>query len=435
MKAKEIVLLLFIIAAGVLFYHAHTGKLDITWDWDDGFFFLYDEFVYEETEELEPPFPERLLITNAHGDIDIQGTDEEKIMVLFEKRIRRKNEEEANKVSEKLRMIIDQGEGQITLTTNRDEFKRKRFETYFTVFLPKSMDIKLKNSYGLVKVSRVKNADILNPHGEIIASNISENLVLENSYDDIEVDEVGSDCQIISRHSKVSVRQVRGITLITHRYGDIILEDLGRAVTVDGSHSEVFGKNLTGPVEIESSYERIDLIDIGPTIIRGNQCPTDIQGAEGKLDIKNRYSRVKLKNISGDVSVEGKDLAVYGAKITADRIGISTSYEDIELVDFTGETLISQSHGSIILTPAPLTHPIEVKGSYAPITFYWPSGMKYPFEAQVKGGDIQWTLAEEPSMRVTNGQSIIQAFSEEQSPLIRLSTSYETIRIEEHQPD
>ena len=298
------------------------------------------------------------------------------------------------------------------------------------------MDVKLKNSYGLVKVARVKSADIINPHGEIMASDISENLVLENSYEDVEVDNVGSDCQLSSRHSSVSVRHVQGSTLITHRYGDIILEDLGQDVTVDGSHSEVFGKNLTGPVEIESSYERIDLIDIGPTIIRANQCHTEIEGAEGKLDIKNRYSRVKLKSISGDVSVEGKDLAVYGAKITADRIDISTSYEDIELVDFTGETSIFQSHGSIILTPAPLTHPIEVKGSYAPITFYWPAGMKYPFEAQVKGGDIQWALPEEPSLRVTNGQSIMQAFSEEQSPFIRLSTSYKTIRIDaEKQPD
>ena len=29
MKAKEVILLIFIIAAGVFFYHAQTGKIDV----------------------------------------------------------------------------------------------------------------------------------------------------------------------------------------------------------------------------------------------------------------------------------------------------------------------------------------------------------------------------------------------------------------------
>lgn len=434
MKAKEIILLLFIIAAGVLFYHAHTGKLDISWDWDDGFFFAYDEFVYEETEELEPPFPERLLLMNAHGNIDIQGSEEDKIMILFQKEIRRRNQEQADDVAERLRINIEKDTNQITISSNRDEFRRKRFRTSFTIFLPKEMVIKLKNSYGFVKVSGVKSADIINPHGEIMASNISENLAVENSYDDIEVDRVGSDCQIISRQSSISVGQIQGSTLITHRYGEIFLEDLAQEVTVDGSHSAVFGKNLSGPVEIETSYKKIDLIDSGPTIIRANQSPIKVEGITGNLEITNRYSQVDLKSIGGNVRVEGKDLNVFGSKITADEIFISTSYKDVELEDFSGKTSVFQSHGSIVLTPAPLTHSIEVKGSYAPITFNWPSGEKYPFEAQVKSGDIEWSLSEEPSLQVTNGQNIMKAFSEEQAPLIRLSTSYRTIKIAENYP-
>ncbi|HDZ26742.1 MAG TPA: hypothetical protein ENH65_09580, partial [Candidatus Aminicenantes bacterium] len=74
MKAKEIILLILIIAVGVTFYHAHTGKIYI--DIDDHIFFDHEKFVYEEFQELEPPFPPQLKVINAHGDIEIQGTDE-----------------------------------------------------------------------------------------------------------------------------------------------------------------------------------------------------------------------------------------------------------------------------------------------------------------------------------------------------------------------
>ena len=51
MKIKEIFLMLFIIAAGIFFYHAQTGKLDWDWDWGEELFFDYDEFKYTESQD------------------------------------------------------------------------------------------------------------------------------------------------------------------------------------------------------------------------------------------------------------------------------------------------------------------------------------------------------------------------------------------------
>ena len=114
MKAKEIILLIFIIIAGVTFYHIHTGKIDF--DWADGFFYSYDEFIYEETHEVSPPFPAELQITNNHGDIRIQGNDENRIIIAFTKNIRRRNEEQADTVAEDLHMIMNKDDRQITLS-------------------------------------------------------------------------------------------------------------------------------------------------------------------------------------------------------------------------------------------------------------------------------------------------------------------------------
>ena len=241
---------------------------------------------------------------------------------------------------------------------------------------------------------------------------------------------MGLDCQIDSRNSEVKLSRIKGNTLIDQRYGTLDLEDLGGNLYIDAPHSKIFAKGITGPLEIENSYEKITLIDVGPAIIRGNNSPITIDGARDNVEIYDRYSQVRLENIQGNVEIQGRDLNVYGKGILAERIYVSTSYQDVTLEDFSGETTIALDNGKLKLIPAPLTHPIEVKGSYADIKLFWPGDINYPFEAQAKSGEIHWNLPEEPSMDVNNGLSILKAFPDEPFPSIRISTSYADITID-----
>ena len=430
MKAKEIILLILIIAAGVTFYHAHTGKIYI--DIDDHIFFDHEKFVYEEFQEIEPPFPPQLQVINAHGDIEIQGTDEGRITVSFEKTIWRRNEEQAKEIADELKMTIDKDARQLTISTTRGEFRRRNFRTNLRISLPLGMDIEVNNSYGTVKAANVGNTNITNRHGKIIASDIAGELLIENSYKDIEVDNVQSDCQIEGKHADVFVNGVKGKTQIIHQYGKVRLENISQDVKIEGSHSGVYGENLMGSVEITTSYKKIALFDVGPTKIRARHSPVEIEGAREYVDIEDNYSKVKVDNLQGDLIVDGKNLGVYGKSIVGQKIYITSSYRNVELFEFSGKTTILLEHGEIVLDPSPLTHPIEVKGKYAGIKFYWPLREKYPFEARAKNGDIKWRLPDEISIQEENHTSTVKAFLEEkEKPSIFLSTSYSTIRIEE----
>jgi len=232
MKFKEVFLLVLIIAAGVFFYHAQTGKLNISFDWDDGFFFSYEEFTFQESQELAPPFPRELQIINAHGNLTIEGNNQNKIQILFKKKIRRRNEEEAKEIADRLRMIINEDDHRITVSTNRNDFKRKRFRSDFHILIPAGMNIIVKNSFGMVKASNTGNADILNTHGKVFATDIEGNLILQNSYQDVTIKNILYDCHIESRHSKVSACGIKGSTLIVHKYGRIHLEDLSQTLTI-----------------------------------------------------------------------------------------------------------------------------------------------------------------------------------------------------------
>lgn len=432
MKAKEIILLILIIAAGIFFYHAQTGKIDIFWDFDGHLFFNLEEYTFEESTEISPPLPSRLQITNRHGDVEIEGTEEEKITILLRKTIWRRNEEQAKNVSDRLKMIVSRDKNLWTITTNRGELRRKNFETHFRISVPLSMDITVRNAYGMVKVSNVASADILNPHGEVATSDIQGELITKNSYEDVRVERINASCQVESKHSDVAVFDVSGGVKIEHRYGKVRLENISQNVEIDGSHTEVFGQNLRGKTGVVTSYEDIMLMDVGPTKITGRQSTVEVDGAKGQLELTHRYGTVKLHNIQGDLFVDCQNTSVYGSQLTGEKIIISSSYRDIELAEFSGETIVTLSNGDLFLEPAPLVNPLRVEGRYCDIEFNMPFQEKYPLEARTKGGDISWKLPDEISSQEENGFTVIKAFLEEADrPSIFLSTRYGDITIEE----
>ncbi|MFP4082773.1 MAG: hypothetical protein ACLFVG_08450 [Candidatus Aminicenantes bacterium] len=433
MKPKEIILLIFIMVAGVFFYYAHTGRLHIEWSLDDHlFFFNLEEFTFQETQNIKPPYPPLLQIENAHGDVEIQGSEEEKIIITFQKIIWRKNEQQAKEVSDELDMIIDKNEQRLSVSTNQSEFRRRNFETNFRISVPPGINIEVKNSHGLVKTKNVSNTHIYNRHGKIIASQIDGELFIQNSYQDVEVDHVKSNCQVESKHSDLFIHRVEGDATLDHRYGRIHVEDVSKNTKIEGSHSEVFGQSLLGEVEVVTSYKDIILIDVGPTRITGSHSSVEVEGAEHSLDIQHKYGKIKLSNIQGNLFINGKNVEIYGRSMVGEKISVSSSYRNLEMVDFSGETSITLSHGEITLEPLPLTHPVNVRGDYANINFYWPPGEKYPFEARAKGGDILWNHPSELTLREENGITAIKAFVEEKDkPSIFLSTRYGIIRVKE----
>jgi hypothetical protein len=112
---------------------------------------------------------------------------------------------------------------------------------------------------------------------------------------------------------------------------------------------------------------------------------------------------------------------------------VNTSYRDVELEDFTGDAVITLDNGRLTLKPASLDLPLEVKGTYCEIDLHWPQGIRRSLEAQAKNGTIHWELLEEPAVNVTNGQSILKAFPDDNPPVILLSTTYADITIRKHQ--
>ena len=429
MKIKEFIILLLIIGAGIFLTLVHTGKIDLYWDLGEGFIFQGEKYEFKETEEIEAPLPAELHILNRNGTVDVLGTEGEKITIELDKHIWSRKKDNARKIAEGLNIRIKKDPYRIVLSVNREDFRRNRIRTHFTIHVPEGIKLNVSNSHGSVKAEAVGDTDISNRNGGVEVKDIRGKLTLENSYNDVNVTNVQEDCAVNSRNSHVRLTGILGNVRIEHRYGKVALEDIRGDVLVEASHSEVSGQEIVGATEIESSYRNISLLNAGRVTLVGNNCRMAIDGARGDVDIHGRYSRVKIQNIHGNLNIQGKNLGINGKNIVGDTITIFSSYRFVELESFSGKTLITLSNGDITLTPLPLTHRIEAKGDYANITLFWPSGQQYPFEAQARTGDIKWELDEELSYNKENGVTHIKAFPQASGPAIHLATKYGTIRI------
>jgi hypothetical protein len=298
--------------------------------------------------------------------------------------------------------------------------------------VPKDADITVSNTYGEVDVSNTGDTNIQNSYGKVLLADVSGELHVKNKYDDIIVQRAGADCTIDSNNSSVDVTDVDGTVQVFHRYGEVSLKDISRDAIVDASNTRIVCHNIEGLADVRSTYRNITLTNVGAAKVEAKNCEIELNGVKDYSKIGSNYAKVTLNNIQGDLKIDAENTSIYGRSILGDKITIDTTYRDVELEDFAGETTIHHSNGKILLTPKPLTQPLVIKGKYSDINLHWPEGGNFPIEAENKGGDIEWKLPYELTLQKENSVSVIKAFMDKMDiPLISLYTTYGTIRIEE----
>jgi DUF4097 and DUF4098 domain-containing protein YvlB len=429
MKAKEIILLLFIIAAGVLFYHIQTGKIDAAWD--DFVAFDFTDYTYQETQVIEPPLPASLKVLNSHGEVEVVGAETDRITFVFEKRVWRRNEERAKEVADQLHPIVTKSDADITITSNRADFKRRNFETNFRITVPAGLAVDIANSYGTVKADQVGETSIKNPHGDVTLTHVQGGALIENSYEDVQVSDLKSNCTIKSGHADIVAKEIAGEVNIEDSYGMVDLRNVGQKATITAPHTEIWIEDVAGPLEVRNSYEKISLRRVGASRLEGSHSEINAEAVTGNLEITDSYEPVALRAVRGNLQINGDHVSVSAGDVVGDSIYVSSTYEDVGLADFSGKTTIVLSHGEITLTPLPLTAPLEVRATYSPIRLFWPGEDHYPVDAQTKSSEIYWNLSGNVSSEQKDSLTLLRAFSEAtDKPQILLSTTYGDIQFE-----
>ena len=434
MKFREVLLVVVLILAGLVVYQVQTGHWNLDFNWGDdfaGFAGFGKEYTTEETRTIEAPLPSAIEVVNGHGWVEVRGGDQDTVQLTFKKVVWRRTEDEAKDVAGRLKYTLTTAADKLTLATNRDEFRKKNFETGFILTVPRTMAVRVDNAYGIVRVEGVKEATVRNRHGELYASDIQGPCTLETSYEDLVAQKIRGECRITNSHGDVRAVSVAGDLWIETSYAQVRVEDAGQKADIRGSHNDVDARRVQGAVLVETSYEKVFLSDVGPAAVTAQHSAVTVENVRGDLDVRTSYEEVLATGVQGRFLVDAHNASVSATGIVGSEISVKTSYENVELADFSAEVTVVLRNGNVTLKPLDLKHGMDVRNEYGTVHLAWPAGESARLEARSKGGEIEWGLPEKPDVEQTNGVSLIKAFTANSgSPLIYLSTTYENIRIE-----
>jgi len=434
MKFREILLVIVLVLAGLVIYQVKTGNLNLNWDWGwgDDFGIGGREITAEETRTIEAPLPPAIEIQNGNGWVEVRGADQDFAQLTFKKVVWRRKEEEAKEIAGQIKYNLTTAADKLTLSTNRDEFRKKSFETGFILTVPRSMVVTVTNGYGVVRVESVKEATVRNRNGEVYASNVDGPCVLETSYDDIEVSEIKGTCRIVNKNGDVRAASVTGDLWVDTSYARIRVQDAGGKADLRGTNTDVEALRVAGAVTVDTSYEKVLLTDVGPAKVTGHNMAVTAENVRGDLEVQTSYESVRATHVQGRLLVDASNATVTAMGIEGPSISVKTSYENVSLADFAAETSVVCHNGNITLEPRDLKQAMDVRNENGTIDLIWPSGERARLEARSKGGEVKWGLSDKPDIDETNGVSLIKAFSQNAAaPLVYLSTTYANIRIEE----
>jgi len=434
MRFRDVVLVVVLILAGFVFFQFKTGKwtVDGDWGWFDDWNFDGHEVVAEETRTIEAPLPPVIEIANGHGRVEVRGGDQDFAQLTFKKVVWRRDLEEARTIAGQIKYTVAAAADKLTLSTNRDEFRRKSFETVFVLTVPRSMAVRVTNGYGPVRIEAVKEATVVNRNGEVHVSNVAGPCVLETSYEDVEAREIMGSCRIANSHADVRALLIAGDLSVETSYGRIRVEDASGRADLRATNTDVEARRITGAVTVETSYEKVLLDDVGPAKVTGHNMAVTAQNVRGGLEVRTSYEPVRAAGVRGDLLVDAHNAAVTARDIDGPAISVETSYENVVLADFSGDVGVVCRNGNVDLEPRDLKGGMNVRNEHGRIDLLWPAGGTARLEARARGGSVIWGLAGDPDINQTNGVAVVKAFSANAAaPLIYLSTEYDDIRIDE----
>jgi len=332
MKFREVLLVVVLILAGLVVYQVQTGHWNLDFNWGDDFIGAGREFTTEETRTIDAPLPPAIEVVNGHGWVEVRGGDQDTVQLTFKKVVWRRTEDEAKDIAGQLKYTLTTAADKLTFATNRDEFRKKNFETGFILTVPRTMIVRITNAYGAVRVEGVKEATVRNRHGELYASDIQGPCTLETSYEDLEAQKIQGECRITNSHGDVRAVSVAGDLWIETSYAQVRVEDAGQKADIRGSNVDVDARRVAGAVTVETSYEKVFLSDVGPAAVIGHNMAVTAENVRGDLDVRTSYEAVRATGVRGRFLVDAHNASVSATGIGGSEISVKTSYENVELV-------------------------------------------------------------------------------------------------------
>ncbi|HEY7545874.1 MAG TPA: hypothetical protein VID27_13365, partial [Blastocatellia bacterium] len=203
----------------------------------------------------------RITISNSSGDVNVTG-GASTLKAKLSKGVRSWSEDEARKIADQIKIVIEETEDGWQITTNRDQIARQ-FTTSLQIELPGATRLEIINSYGRVSASQIDSpVTVRASYGKASVSNIRGDVDLSLSYSDFDLANISGNATITGAKS-AQVNGVLGALKLVAARGNVNVRDIAETVEINAPFCRISAQNLQSTASIRTERGSVKIMRAG----------------------------------------------------------------------------------------------------------------------------------------------------------------------------
>ena len=367
-------------------------------------------------------------VNNSYGSLKVTGGGSA-IKATLVKAVRSWSEDDARKIADRIKLIVNRTPDGLTITTNRDQIT-EQFTTDIQIEVPSYIGLSLSDSYGSVVASGIQGGLTAKAsYGQADLSDIKGDVNLSLSYSGITATNIDGNINV-SGAKRAKISNVTGSVEVTAGTGSnegVELRDISGPVRVNASFCRIVAQGLDQAAELKTEHAGVDVSKASDVTIVAPHSDVRAKSIDGDLRIWSSNSNLQLSSIAGALEVHGEQCSVNTEDIKGD-VEIETTHGDVTVKNFYENVRIETSYRDVtLMSGLEPSGNIDVQNNHGQIKLVLPASSRFHLDAQTPNGQIQPIGFNQLDQRVRN--ALVSELGND-GPTIKLRTSFKNIIIQ-----
>ena len=367
-------------------------------------------------------------VNNSYGSVKITGGGST-LRATLVKGVRGWSQEDARKIADRIRLIVNQTADGLTITTNRDQVN-EQFTTDIQIEMPSYLAVSVTDSYGSIAATGIQAGFTAKAsYGQADLSGIKGDVSLALSYCDVNASNIEGDLNVTGA-KRARISNVEGaveLTASTASNGVVELRDISGHVRVNAPFCRIVAQGLDQTAELSTEHASVDVNRAANLVIDAPHSDVRVKNIAGDLRVSSSNSNLQLSSISGGLEVHAEQCSVSADDVKG-GVAIETTHGAVVVKNFYEGVRVATSYRDVTLTtglePA---GDIDVQNNHGQIKLVLPQSSRFHLDAESANGQIQpigFNLLEQKVRNSLVGMLGLDG------PTIKLRTSYKNIIIQ-----
>lgn len=394
-----------------------------------------------------------IYIENSYGSVTVLPGQDGEISVRLKKVIYA-DDARAQSIADEIHLqgaadAQASGKTSFKIRTNREALISKdyRFSTDFEITVPRNSQVKIKNSYGNVRVSEISgnldltatqsNLEVWNCSGEFaiysrFASTRLRNLTGKaevNARGKVFAENIHGDIHVTNEFSPIELLNVDGKVLVSSNGGNLKLDNITKSVDISVQGAQVKIRGLKESLKVKAGYGNLDLRDIGNGIqIESRYSTIQLRDIQGAITVDSNSDNITAKVIRGNFKLRARATGIRLNDLKGDA-DIQTSLQDIFINGLEGDCVATNEYAGIHISAQKLLKLIQAKNHSGKIDLFIPESATFSIIATARNGEVKNDYYGLPAAVKESATMVLRSQIKSGDPKILLDTDYGNIRI------